>query len=64
MLELEALHLILDFVALVKSLKLAVEGQAFLGLALTIEFGEEGLHGVSKKNLLPPLDLLNAASQT
>ena len=55
MLELEALHLILDFVALVKSLKLAVEGQAFLGLALTIEFGEEGLHGVSKKICCHPL---------
>ena len=55
MLELEALHLILDFVALVKSLKLAVEGQAFLGLALTIKFGEEGLHGVSKKICCHPL---------
>ena len=55
MLELEALHLILDFVALVKSLKLAVEGQAFLSLALTIEFGEEGLHSISKKICCHPL---------
>ena len=55
MLELEALHLILDFVALVKSLKLAVEGQAFLGLALTIEFGQEGLHSISKEICCHPL---------
>ena len=55
MLELEAFDLILDFVPLGKSLKLAVEGQAFRGLALTIKFGEEGLHGVSKKICCHPL---------
>ena len=55
MLELEAFHFILDFVPLVKSLKLAVEGQAFRGLVLTIKFGEEGLHSISKEICCHPL---------
>ena len=55
MLELEALHLILHFVPLVKGLKLAVQGLALRGLALTIKFGEEGLHGISKKVCCHPL---------
>ena len=54
MLELEAFHFILDFVPLVKGLKLAVQGLALRGFVLTIEFGEEGLHGISKKFAATP----------
>ena len=54
MLELEALHLILHFVPLVQGLKLAVQGLALRGLALTIKFGEEGLHGIYRLPPLPP----------
>ena len=47
--ELEAFHFILDFVPLVKGLKLAVQGLALRGFVLTIKFEEEGLHSISSK---------------